>query len=31
MKSNINQYYDATKGIEAHSNIKEFLKLNVEP
>ena len=31
MKSNINQYYDATKGIEAHSNIQEFLKLNVEP
>ena len=31
MKSNITQYYDATKGIEAHNNIQEFLKLNVEP
>ena len=31
MKSNINQYYDATKGIEAHNNIQEFLKLNIEP
>ena len=31
MKSNINQYYDATKGREAHNNIKEFLKLNIEP